>query len=104
MKIELADYLTAAEAAEALGTNKRGLYRAKARAERDGHVVQATILGKSVFLAKAIKTLRNYYYPYFSEAHQRMVKEWGRQGGTTKARNLRSRSSASGTQRESTEG
>lgn len=95
MKIDLADYLTPQQAADELGCNRRALYRAKKRAEAEGHVVTTTLLGKSVFPRKALAVLRNYYYPYYSEAHQRMVSEWGRRGGTQKRINSETRESSS---------
>jgi hypothetical protein len=87
MKIDVDDYMTAAEVAEQMGTNKRGVYRARKRAEAKGHDVTAVILGKTFFLRKAVPLLVQFYYPYYSEAHQSMVKKWGATGGTQKKLN-----------------
>lgn len=99
MKIELDDFLTSDQAAEELGCNRRALYRAKKRAEKDGHVVTATVLGRAVFPRKALAVIRQYYFPYYSEAHQRMVAEWGRRGGTQKRINAETRAKSSGSGR-----
>lgn len=82
------DYLTLMQAAAAIGTsNRRSIYRAIERAERAGHVVTAVVLGRRVVPKSAVPILKEHYFPYYSEQHQKMVKQWGSRGGTAKARN-----------------
>ena len=104
MKIETDNYLTVAEAMEALGCPRRAVYRAIARAKLAGHDVTETVRGREMIVRKMLPTLKNFYFPYYSEAHQAMVREWGRKGGSAKARNAaaarpggRKRAAASGT-------
>lgn len=91
MKLDTNDYLTAAQVAEALGTNKRAVYRASARAIAEGHETFVTILGRSLLHKSRVALLKQFYYPYYSEAHQKKVKEWGAAGGATKHANRRRR-------------
>jgi len=85
--LDLADFLTIAEARAALGCGQRAIYRIIDRAGRESVCVE--ILGRTLIKKSALKTLKAHYYPYYSEAHQAMVKEWGRRGGTQKAVNAR---------------
>ena len=95
--MNLDEYMTATDVAAALGCPPRAVARAAKRAEAAGHSVRTTVLGKSVYYRAAVPTLKSYYYPYYSEAHQRAVKQWGREGGATKAANARrGQSDASG--------
>lgn len=96
MKIELNDYMTVDEAGEALGCNRRAVYRAIKRARAAGREVTATIVGRVLVLRAKVEVLRQFYFPYYSEAHQRMVKKWGaaggRQAGITKRKQKKARS------------
>lgn len=98
--MNLAEYMTAPEVGAALRCPPRAVARAAKRAEAEGHVVRATVLGKRVYLRAALPTLTNYYYPYYSEAHQRAVKGWGQKGGKTKAANARRRQSGASGRRD----
>jgi rubrerythrin len=93
MRIDTDNYLTIAEAAKELGApNKRPIYRAINRAKAAGHETTVTLYGKLLVPRKSLAVLKNYYFPYYSEAHQKMVKEWGRRGGTQKRINAEARS------------
>jgi hypothetical protein len=82
MKIDTDEMLTIDEAAKAIGAaNKRPVYRALNRAERDGKVLWVELFGKTLIPLANIKTLKQYYYPYYSEAHQKNVRKWGAAGG-----------------------
>jgi len=95
VKIDTESLLTIQEAADLLGApNKRPVYRAVKRALADGHQTTVSLYGKTLVMRKMIDTLRQYYYPYYSESHQRMVTEWGRRGGTQKGINSRKRQAA----------
>jgi len=87
MKIDTDKLMTADEAAAVIGCNKRAAYRAAKRAEADGKVVRQSLFGKGLFIRAAIGTVREYYFPRYSPAHQRMVKKWGAAGGTQKGVN-----------------
>jgi len=87
VKINPSDYMTIQQAAEAMGTNKRAVHRAIARAREAGHEVVDSIVGRSVIHKKNLATLKQFYFPIYGENHQAMVKEWGRRGGATKAAN-----------------
>lgn len=92
MKIDTSKVLTIAEAAEAIGApNKRSVYRALSRAEQAGRILSIEAFGKTLVPVKHVEELSRYYYPYYSEAHQAMVREWGRRGGTQKAKNRQAR-------------
>lgn len=79
------DLLTVMEAAEAMGTtNRRAVYRAMDRAAAAGHDVSVSLFSRRLVKKSAIPTLLQYFYPYYSEAHQAMVKKWGAMGGTQK--------------------
>lgn len=85
MKIETEDLLTINQAMEAIGcTTRRGVYRTVARAREAGKETTVSLYGKTLIPRKMIAVLKEYYYPYYSEAHQRMVKQWGAAGGTQK--------------------
>lgn len=83
--IDPSKYLTVEEAAEAIGCNRRALYRAMDRVGRDE--VSLDFLGRRLIFADKLAVLKEHYYPYYSDAHQSMVKEWGRRGGTQKKLN-----------------
>lgn len=85
--VDLSKLMTIAEARAALGCGQRAIYRIIDRAGRKNVVVE--LLGRTLVRKDALETLKAHYYPYYSEAHQAMVKEWGRRGGTKKAVNAR---------------
>ena len=92
MKIDTDKMLTIEQAAEALGApNKRPVYRALKRAAEAGQMLSVSLFGKTLVPLANIKTLKQYYYPYYSEAHQRMVKKWGAAGGTASGITKKSR-------------
>ncbi len=94
MKIDTDKMLTIGEAAEALGApNKRPVYRALKRAADAGKVLSVTLFGKTLVPLANIKELKDYYYPYYSEAHQRMVRKWGAAGGAASGVTKRARKS-----------
>ena len=86
MKIDTSNYMTCQQVMAELGCPRRAVYRAAKRAEDDGCVVRAEILGRSVFLRSGLPALKAHYYPYYSDAHQLMVREWGRRGGSAKGK------------------
>jgi hypothetical protein len=82
MRIDTDKLLTIEEAAEAIGApNKRPVYRALKRAADAGRVLSISIYGRTLVPVANVEELKEYYYPYFSESHQRMVKKWGAAGG-----------------------
>jgi hypothetical protein len=88
MKIDPNEFLTAEQAAVEMGApNKRSLYRAMKRARAAGETITVELFGRSLIPRAKIEVLKRYYYPYYSEAHQSMVKEWGRRGGAQKWKN-----------------
>ena len=88
MKIDPDEFLTAEQAAVEMGApNKRSLYRAMKRAREAGETVTVELFGRSLIPRAKIEVLKRYYYPYYSDAHQSMVKEWGRRGGAQKWKN-----------------
>ena len=98
MNIE--DILSIEDAGIAIGgANNRAVYRAIKRAKADGHECCVEILGRFGVPKDKVETLKRYYYPYYSDAHQAMVKKWGSRGGKAAAVTKRSRrkSSLSGT-------
>lgn len=103
MRIETNNYLTAADVMQELGCARRGVYRAIARAKAAGHEVTENVLGRTLVKRSSLAVLKKFYFPYYSEAHQAMVKKWGSKGGTAKARNAaarpggRKRAAANGT-------
>ena len=96
MKIELSDYLTIAEAREAVGCSLRGLYRIIDRVEAEGHAPRQTLFGRVVIPRAMLQLLKDNYFPYYSEAHQKKVKTWGQKGGSTKRANAVARAKAAG--------
>jgi len=83
MKIDTEELLTIEEAARALGApNKRPVYRALKRAAEQGKELSVKLYGKTLIPRSTVEILKQYYYPYYSESHQRMVKQWGAAGGT----------------------
>lgn len=88
---DLGDYLTVEEAAEAIGCNRRAVQRAMTRAGIDD--VSILFLGRRLVRSDKLDVIKAHYYPYYSEAHQAMVKQWGKMGGSTKAANRAKRSS-----------
>lgn len=90
MKLDTEQFLTINEAVKAIGApNRKAVYRSLKRAEAAGRVLYVEAFGKTLIPVKHVEELKEYYYPYYSEAHQRMVKEWGRRGGTQKGINRR---------------
>jgi hypothetical protein len=89
------DYCTIDDLMTALGAPRRAVFRALARAEAAGHTVREKVLGRSAVIKAAIPVIRQHYFPYYSEAHQANVREWGRRGGAAKAKNLRQRAGES---------
>jgi hypothetical protein len=85
--VDLSKLMTLAEARAALGCGHRAIYRIIDRVGRENVVVE--LLGRTLIRKDALESLKAHYYPYYSEAHQSMVKEWGRRGGTQKAVNAR---------------
>jgi hypothetical protein len=82
MKIEVDQLLTIAEAAQAIGApNKRPVYRALKRAAEAGRVLSVSLFGKTLVPRANVEELKGFYFPYYSESHQRMVKKWGAAGG-----------------------
>jgi hypothetical protein len=82
MKIDTEDLLTIEQAAKAIGApNRRSAYRALKRAEEAGKPLSVALFGKTLVPRANVEELRQYYYPYYSEQHQRMVKQWGAAGG-----------------------
>lgn len=89
MKIDTNDYLTVPQAAAAIGAPRRTMYRTIERAREAGHECMVEILGKNYIKRSSLATLKKFYYPYYSEQHQEMVKQWGAAGGAAKRENLR---------------
>jgi len=88
-RVDLSKYLTIAEAREAIGCGQRTLWRIIDRVGRQRcciRVLNATLVKKSM-----LEELRAHYYPYYSDAHQAMVREWGASGGEAKAANARAK-------------
>lgn len=88
MKIDTDKLLTIEQTGERLGGNKRAAYRAIKRAREAGEDVVVIVFGKTLVPVEAVETLKRFYFPYYSESHQRMVKKWGSAGGTQKKLNL----------------
>ena len=82
MRIDTDKLLTIEEAAEAIGApNKRPVYRALKRAAEAGRVLSVSLFGKTLVPVANVKELKEFYFPYYSESHQKMVKKWGAAGG-----------------------
>ena len=86
---DLGDYIMIKEAALTIGCNYRAIQRAMSRAGIDD--VSITFLGRRLVRIDKLDVIKAHYYPYYSDAHQAMVKEWGRRGGSTKAANREKR-------------
>jgi hypothetical protein len=84
-QIDTSQYMTIDEAAAAVGCNRRALYRAMNRVGLGN--VTVVIFGKRLVPRDKIDEIKANYFPYYSEAHQKMVKTWGASGGATKAAN-----------------
>lgn len=91
MKIDTDKLLTVEEAGERIGANKRAVYRAIKRAKAAGKTVTVELFGRTLVPSEAVAVLGEFYFPFYSESHQRMVKEWGRRGGTQKRINREAR-------------
>ena len=89
MKIDTDKLLTVEQAGKLIGTNKRGAYRALKRATEAGKQIAVEVFGRRLIPVENVEALREFYFPYYSEAHQRMVKKWGSMGGSTKWANAR---------------
>ena len=89
MKIDTAKYLTVEQAMEELCCSRRALYRAMDRVGRDN--VSEEFFSRRLILRSKLEVLREHYYPYYSTAHQSMVKKWGSKGGTQKKINRASK-------------
>jgi hypothetical protein len=88
MKIDTEAYMTVEEVAEAIGApNKRPVYRAILRAREAGKEVTTNLFGKTLIPREMVAVLKEFYFPYYSEQHQKMVREWGAAGGTQKRLN-----------------
>jgi len=82
MKIDTDQMLTIEQAAAAIGApNKRPVYRALKRASEAGRVLSISLYGRTLIPVANVEELKEYYYPYYSESHQRAVKKWGAAGG-----------------------
>jgi hypothetical protein len=90
--VDVNDYLTIPAAMKALGCPRRTLARVISRAEESGKKVTEEILGRVVIHKSKIAVLKQFYYPYNSEAHQKMVKKWGAAGGRQKGINFAKKS------------
>lgn len=84
MKIDTDKLLTVEEAGARIGANKRAAYRALKRAAAAGKQITVEVFGRTLIPVKNVEVLREFYYPYYSDAHQRKVKEWGAAGGNTR--------------------
>lgn len=84
MKIDTDKLLTPEQAGERIGANKRAVYRALKRAKEAGKQITVELFGRTLIPAENVKVLEEFYYPYYSDAHQRKVKEWGAAGGNTR--------------------
>lgn len=94
-KIDTSEYLTADEAAAAIGaTTKRALYRALARARADGEEPTVELFGKTLFKRSEIENLKQYYFPWGSERRHELAVHYGSLGGTQKQKNAQARARA----------
>ncbi|NBW16900.1 MAG: hypothetical protein EBR82_53875 [Caulobacteraceae bacterium] len=92
MRIDTDNLLTIEQAAAEIGApNKRPVYRAIQRARAAGKETAVVLYGKTLVPRDKIVVLKDFYYPYYSEAHQKMVKQWGASGGTQKKKNAEAR-------------
>lgn len=91
MKIDTDKLLTVEQAGARIGANKRAAYRALKRAAEAGKQITVEVFGRTLIPVANVEVLREFYFPYYSEAHQRMVKKWGAMGGTQKKKNQKAR-------------
>lgn len=84
MKFDTDKLLTVEEAGEQIGANRRAVYRALKRAAAAGKQVTVEVFGRTLIPVANVAVLREFYFPYYSDAHQRMVKKWGASGGNTR--------------------
>lgn len=84
MKIDTDKFLTVEQAGERIGANRRAAYRAIKRATDAGKQVTVELFGKTLVPVEAVPVLKEFYFPYYSDAHQKKVKEWGAAGGNTR--------------------
>ena len=95
MKIDTDDYMTCEQVAEFLGgCPKRAVYRAIRRCKEEGNDPTETIFGLMLVRRAALEQIKRHYYPYYSDAHQARVREWGAMGGKTKAANAAAQADA----------
>ena len=85
---ELDAKLVAQSIAEQL-QNRVAFRRAMKRAVEDGNVITQEVLGRRLILRSAVPVIAKYYFPFGSDRRSEMAKEWGSQGGSTKAANRR---------------
>lgn len=85
--LDLKKYMTVAEARDALGASQRAIWRVIDRVGRENCCI--TFLGRTLVRRDALDAMKAHFYPYYSEAHQAMVKAWGAEGGNAKARNAK---------------
>ena len=85
--IDLKQYMTVTEARDALGAGQRAIWRVINRVGREKCCI--TFLGRTLIRRASLDDLKAHFYPYYSEAHQAMVKTWGAEGGNAKARNAK---------------
>jgi len=88
MQINTEDYLTAQEAAVAMKTNKRAVWRARARANAAGKETFVLLFGRTLLPRSRLPVLRSYYFPgkgAYQKANKAKVKAWAAAGGVAKA-------------------
>jgi hypothetical protein len=88
VNIDTEDYLTAQQAADAMKTNKRAVWRARARASADGKETFVLLFGRTLLPRNRLPVLRSYYFPRSGEYHRKnkaKVKAWAASGGRAKA-------------------
>lgn len=85
--IDLKKYMTVTEARDAIGASQRAIWRILDRVGRDKCCI--TFLNRTLVRRDSLDLLKAHYYPYYSEAHQAMVKTWGAEGGNQKAKNAK---------------
>lgn len=91
--MDIEDFLTVPQAAKAIGADdRRAAYRALRRAIEAGETgMTVEAFGKMLVPKAKIETLKKYYFPYYSEQHQAMVKIWGARGGAASGVTKRAR-------------
>lgn len=90
--IDLKKYMTVTEARDAIGASQRAIWRILDRVGRDKCCI--TFLNRTLVRRDSLDLLKAHYYPYYSEAHQAMVKTWGSEGGNQKAKNAKNAKNA----------